>query len=114
MQLQPGPDSKDIAFEEHIPEVYDERTIWSSCGKTKEVEDESLQPLLVDVCVYWTSVPDQLVVPQHGARVMTFAMTVDSNRTVAREELLKGRWCSFGLRGTAWPSGSCHKKRLDG
>lgn len=95
VKLMPGPDSDDINFEERVPEKYDGRTLWSSCGQTKEVEDDTYQPLPVDVCVYWTSVPDHLVVPQHGSRVFTFAMTVDNNRTVAREELLKGWWCSF-------------------
>ncbi|XP_028165174.1 protein-glucosylgalactosylhydroxylysine glucosidase isoform X1 [Ostrinia furnacalis] len=89
VKLMPGPTSNDITFEDPIPEIYDGRTIWSSCGQTKETEDPTYQPLPVDVCVYWTSVPDHLVVPQHGSRVFTFAMTVDNNKTLAREELLQ-------------------------
>lgn len=94
VKLMPGPDSEDIAFQTPTPENYDGRTIWSSCGKTKEPEDEVYQKFPVDVCVYWTSVPDYLVVPQYGSRVFTFAMTVDRNKTVARQELVEG---TFGI-----------------
>ncbi|KAI8428264.1 hypothetical protein MSG28_002481 [Choristoneura fumiferana] len=88
--LMPGPTSEDIVFETPIPEKLDERMIWSACGKTKESEDLVYQPLPVEVCAYWTSVPDHLVVPQHGGRVFTFAMTVDNNKTKARQELEEG------------------------
>ncbi|XP_059058126.1 protein-glucosylgalactosylhydroxylysine glucosidase isoform X1 [Achroia grisella] len=83
----PGPNSEDVQFHAPVPEVYDGRTIWYSCGSTKDSEDPSHQPLPVDVCAYWTSVPDYLVVPQHGSKVFTFVMTVDKNITVARQEL---------------------------
>lgn len=86
----PGEASKDIDFNDPIPEIIGGRTIWNSCGKTKEPEDLTYQPLPVDVCAYWTSVPDHLVVPQHGSRVFTFVMTVDKNKTIAKEELVKG------------------------
>nr|XP_049691823.1 protein-glucosylgalactosylhydroxylysine glucosidase [Helicoverpa armigera] len=89
IKLMPGPDSKDIAFQEPIPQILNGRTIWSSCGLTKESEDLTYQPLPIEVCAYWTSVPDHLVVPQHGSRVFTFVMTADKNKTVAREELIK-------------------------
>ncbi|XP_047987690.1 protein-glucosylgalactosylhydroxylysine glucosidase [Leguminivora glycinivorella] len=90
VKLMPGAEtSDDINFESPVPEVFHGRTIKSSCGKTRESEDLEYQPLPVNVCVYWTSVPDHLVVPQHGSKVFTFAMTVDKNRTVAREELFK-------------------------
>lgn len=88
----PGPASVDIAFEGPIPEIIDGRTVWSVCGQTMVSEDPTYQPLPVDVCVYWTSVPDHLVVPQHGTRVFTFAMTADKNKTVARDELIKGKY----------------------
>lgn len=90
IKLMPGEKSKDIEFEEQIPELINDRIIWHSCGKTRESEDLRYQPLPVEVCAYWTSVPDHLVVPQHGSRVFTFAMTADKNQTVAREELVKG------------------------
>ena len=90
IKLQPGEESKDIAFQEPMPEIIEGRTVWSACGKTKESEDLTYQPLPIDVCAYWTSVPDHLVVPPHGSRVFTFAMTVDKNKTIAREELVKG------------------------
>lgn len=90
VKLIPGPESKDIAFQDPVPEIIDGRTIWSSCGQTKESEDLTYQSLPVDVCAYWTSVPDHLVVPQHGSRVFTFAMTADKNKTVAKQELVKG------------------------
>lgn len=86
----PGPNSKDINFQDPIPEIVEGRTIWKSCGQTMESEDITYQPLPVEVCAFWTSIPDHLVVPQHGSRVFTFAMTVDKNLTVARQELLKG------------------------
>ncbi|RVE43011.1 hypothetical protein evm_012323 [Chilo suppressalis] len=89
VQLIPGADSEDIDFQTPVPEVVDGRIVWSRCGDTKEVEEPMFQPLPTVVCVYWTSVPDHLVVPQHGSRVFTFAMTADKNRTVARTELLK-------------------------
>lgn len=85
----PGPTSKDIDFQDPVPEIVEGRTIWSSCGQTKESEDLTYQPLPVDVCAFWTSVPDHIVVPQHGSRVFTFVMTVDKNHTVARQEILK-------------------------
>ncbi|CAH2067404.1 unnamed protein product, partial [Iphiclides podalirius] len=89
VKLMPGPDSSDIEFGEPVPEIFEGRTIWRACGQTKISEDPDYQPLPVDVCAYWTSVPDHLVVPQHGTRVFTFAMTADKNGTVAREELIK-------------------------
>ncbi|KAG6457335.1 hypothetical protein O3G_MSEX010241 [Manduca sexta] len=89
ISLMPGPDSKDVAFQNPVPEIINGRTIWSSCGQTWESEDTTYQPMPVDVCAYWTSVPDHLVVPQHGSRIFTFAMTADKNRTVAKEELIK-------------------------
>ncbi|XP_013201193.2 protein-glucosylgalactosylhydroxylysine glucosidase [Amyelois transitella] len=89
IKQMPGPDSEDIAFEPHTPEIFEGRTLWSTCGKTREPEDYEYQKYPVEVCAYWTSVPDHLVVPQHGSRVITFAMTVDHNRTVARDELIK-------------------------
>lgn len=82
--------SDDISFHNPHPEIIESRTIWTTCGQTAEPEDIVYQPLPVDVCVYWTSVPDHLVVPQHGSRIFTFVMTADKNRTVAREELIKG------------------------
>lgn len=85
-----GPKSKDIAFEDPVPEIIENRPSWSMCGKTKESEDPVYQPMPVEVCLYWTSVPDHLVVPQHGARVFTFVMTADKNKTVARQEFVKG------------------------
>ncbi|XP_047545214.1 protein-glucosylgalactosylhydroxylysine glucosidase [Vanessa atalanta] len=84
-----GPDSKDIAFESPIPEIIDDTIVWKACGKTKETEDPVYQPLPVDVCAYWTSVPDHLVVPHFRSRVFTFVMTVDKNETVARQEFVK-------------------------
>lgn len=89
IKLMPGPESKDIAFSNPVPEIINGRTVWSVCGQTMESEDLAYQPLPVNVCAYWTSVPDHLVVPQHGSRVFTFAMTADKNKTVAREELVK-------------------------
>jgi hypothetical protein len=90
IKLMPGPASEDIDFERPVPEIFDGRTIWTSCGQTKEVEDPTYQPLPVEVCICWTSVPDHLVVPQHGSRVFTFPMTADKNKTIARNELLQG------------------------
>ncbi|XP_049885269.1 protein-glucosylgalactosylhydroxylysine glucosidase [Pectinophora gossypiella] len=89
VKLMPGPESKDISFQPPVPEIIEGRTTWSTCGQTKDSEDPTYQPLPVDVCVYWTSVPDHLVVPQHGSRVFTFVMTADKNKTVAREEFIK-------------------------
>ncbi|CAB3230488.1 unnamed protein product [Arctia plantaginis] len=89
IKLMPGETSKDIDFNDPIPEIIGGRTIWHSCGKTRESEDLTYQPLPVDVCAYWTSAPDHLVVPQHGSRVFTFAMTADKNKTTAKEELVK-------------------------
>ncbi|CAK1602766.1 unnamed protein product [Parnassius mnemosyne] len=89
IKLMPGPGSDDIVFQDPVPEILDGRTVWSVCGQTKESEDPTYQPLPVDICAYWTSVPDHLVVPQHGSRVFTFAMTADKNKTVARQELIK-------------------------
>lgn len=86
----PGNESADIAFEAPVPETHKGRNIWSACGKTKVSEDLAYQPEPVDICVYWTSVPDYLVVPQHGSQLFTFAMTADKNRTVAKEEMYKG------------------------
>ncbi|XP_075992674.1 protein-glucosylgalactosylhydroxylysine glucosidase [Anticarsia gemmatalis] len=89
IKLMPGEKSKDIDFHEPTPEIIDGRTIWHSCGQTMESEDLTYQPLPVEVCAFWTSVPDHLVVPQHGSRVFTFAMTADTNKTLARLELVK-------------------------
>lgn len=88
IKLIPGEKSKDIEFQEPTPEIIDGRTIWHTCGQTRESEDLTYQPLPIDVCAYWTSVPDYLVVPQHGSRVFTFVMTADKNNTIAREELI--------------------------
>lgn len=85
-----GPESKDLAFADPVPEIIENRASWSMCGQTKESEDPVYQPMPVEVCLYWTSVPDHLVVPQHGARVFTFVMTADKNQTVARQEFVKG------------------------
>lgn len=95
VKLMPGPESEDIAFQEPVPEIIEGRTVWSVCGQTKISEDSDYQPLPVDVCAYWTSVPDHLVVPQHGNRVFTFAMTADKNKTAAREELVKGSLTTY-------------------
>ncbi|XP_041984111.1 protein-glucosylgalactosylhydroxylysine glucosidase-like isoform X1 [Aricia agestis] len=89
IKLMPGPTSKDIDFQTPIPEIIDGRTVWRSCGKTRVSEDPVYQPLPVEVCAYWTSVPDHLVVPQHHSRVFTFIMTADKNQTVAREEFVR-------------------------
>ncbi|KAJ2953896.1 hypothetical protein O0L34_g1527 [Tuta absoluta] len=89
VKLMPGPDSEDIAFQPPIPEIIEGRTVWSTCGFTMESEDLEYQPGPVEVCAYWTSVPDHLVVPQHGSRVFTFVMSADKNKTVAREEFVK-------------------------
>ncbi|XP_072937087.1 protein-glucosylgalactosylhydroxylysine glucosidase [Epargyreus clarus] len=89
LKFMPGPDSDDIKFKSPVPEVLEGRTVWGACGQTKESEDPEYQPSLIDVCAYWTSVPDHLVVPQHGSRVFTFVMTVDKNQTVARREFIK-------------------------
>lgn len=83
-----GPESKDIAFDSPTPEVINDAIVWKACGRTKETEDPIYQPIPIDVCAYWTSVPDHLVVP-HLSRVFTFAMTVDKNETVARQEFIK-------------------------
>ncbi|XP_032530188.2 protein-glucosylgalactosylhydroxylysine glucosidase [Danaus plexippus] len=84
-----GPDSKDIAFEPPTPEIIGDAVVWKTCGKTRESEDIAHQPLPVDVCAYWTSVPDHLVVPHVKGRVFTFLMTADKNESVAREEFVK-------------------------
>ncbi|XP_050670497.1 protein-glucosylgalactosylhydroxylysine glucosidase isoform X1 [Leptidea sinapis] len=89
VKLMPGSDSKDIAFVSPTPEVLEGRTVWSACGKTRVSEDPIYQPMPVEVCAYWTSVPDHLVVPHHGKRVFTFVMTADKNETVARQEFIK-------------------------
>lgn len=89
IKLIPGADSEDIAFEPQVPEIIEGRTIWHSCGLTKESEDITFQPEPIEVCAFWTSVPDHLVVPHHGSRIFTFAITADKNKTVAREELIK-------------------------
>ncbi|CAH0726149.1 unnamed protein product, partial [Brenthis ino] len=83
-----GPNSKDIAFQAPTPEIINDAVVWKTCGRTREIEDPLYQPSPVDVCAYWTSVPDHLVVP-HISRVFTFAMTVDKNETVARQEFIK-------------------------
>lgn len=90
MKLIPGEDSKDITFEEPTVEILTDRTVWTSCGKTKVSEDIKYQPTPIEVCAYWTSVPDHLVVPQRGRKLFTFAMTVDKNQTVAKAEMIKG------------------------
>jgi hypothetical protein len=90
IELTPGPASEDIDFERPVSEILDGRTIWTSCGQTKEVEDPKYQPLPLEMCICWTSVPDHLVVPQDGSRVFTFPMTADKNKTIARNELLQG------------------------
>lgn len=92
----PGPDSEDVAFEPPVPEIIEGRTIWHSCGFTKESEEPAYQPEPVQVCAFWMSVPDHLVVPHHGSRVFTFAMSADKNKTIARDELIKG-WYFFGI-----------------
>ncbi|CAG9784083.1 unnamed protein product [Diatraea saccharalis] len=89
VKLLPGAESEDVAFESPVPEIVDGRTVWSACGRTVEVEAAALQPEPSAACACWTGVPDHLVVPQHGARVVTFAMTLDTDRTVARRELLQ-------------------------
>ncbi|XP_028034225.1 protein-glucosylgalactosylhydroxylysine glucosidase [Bombyx mandarina] len=89
IQLIPGPDSEDIGFKDPVPEIIEGRTVRSTCGQTLKSEDIVYQPLPVEVCVFWTSVPDHLVAPQHGSRVFTFVMTADTNRTVAREEMIR-------------------------
>ncbi|XP_045486467.1 protein-glucosylgalactosylhydroxylysine glucosidase [Pieris rapae] len=89
IKQMPGPDSKDIDFSSPTPEIIDGRSVWTSCGKTKVSEDPEYQPLPTDVCAYWTSVPDHLVVPHYRPRVFTFLMTVDKNATVARKEFIK-------------------------
>lgn len=88
----PGPESNDIAFESPIPEIIEEAIVWKACGKTRESEDPEYQPLPVDVCAYWTSVPDHLVVPHFRSRVFTFVMTVDKNETIARKEFIKSKY----------------------
>ncbi|CAG4943725.1 unnamed protein product [Colias eurytheme] len=85
----PGPQSSDIDFASPTPEIIEGRPSWRSCGKTRVAEDPEYQPMLVDVCAYWTSVPDHLVVPQHRPRVFTFVMTVDNDQDVARKEFVK-------------------------
>lgn len=86
----PGGESKDIAFQEATVETIDNRPVWTTCGVTRVSEDIKYQPTPVKVCVFYTSVPDHLVVPQRGFKVFTFAMTVDKNETVARNEMIKG------------------------
>ncbi|XP_053605978.1 protein-glucosylgalactosylhydroxylysine glucosidase [Plodia interpunctella] len=87
--LMSGPVSEDIAFETPVPEILERRTVWHTCGKTREPEDTYYQKYPIEVCAYWTTVPDHLVVPQHGTKVLTFAMTVDHNKTIARDEMTK-------------------------
>ncbi|XP_045763177.1 protein-glucosylgalactosylhydroxylysine glucosidase [Maniola jurtina] len=89
IKQMPGPESQDIAFAPPTPEIIDEMIVWKACGKTKEVEDPAYQATPVDVCAYWTSVPDHLVVPHVRSRVFTFFMTADKNETVARQEFIK-------------------------
>ncbi|GBP95416.1 Protein-glucosylgalactosylhydroxylysine glucosidase [Eumeta japonica] len=90
IKLMPGGDSDDVEFKEPSAEYIAGRYVWSSCGHTKISEDSEYQPQSKRVCAYWTSVPDHLVVPQHGSRVFTFAMTLDENRTVAKQEMING------------------------
>lgn len=87
-----GPESQDIAFGAPTPELIDEMLVWKACGKTKEVEDPAYQPEPTDVCAYWSSVPDHLVVPHYRSRVFTFFMTADKNETVARQEFIKSEF----------------------
>ncbi|CAK1544235.1 unnamed protein product [Leptosia nina] len=89
IKLMPGADSKDIEFPSPTPEFINGRSVWSACGKTRVSEDPEYQPLPVNVCAYWTSVPNHLVVPHHQPRVFTFVMTADKNETVARQEFIK-------------------------
>lgn len=90
IKLDQGPESNDITFQEPVFEIIENRASWSMCGRTKESEDLVYQPTTEEICLYWTSVPDHLVVPRHGARVYTFVMTADKNKAVARKEFVKG------------------------
>ncbi|XP_039765165.1 protein-glucosylgalactosylhydroxylysine glucosidase [Pararge aegeria] len=89
IKQMPGPESKDISFGSPTPEIINEMLVWKACGKTKEVEDPAFQGMLEDVCAYWSSVPDHLVVPHSRSKVITFFMTVDKNESVARQEFIK-------------------------
>ncbi|CAG9133486.1 unnamed protein product [Plutella xylostella] len=87
VKLMPGAPGADLDMQDPVAEIIHGRQVWSACGQTKESEDPIYQPSPVSVCAYWTSVPDHLVVPPHGSRVFTFAMTADKNKTVARTEM---------------------------
>lgn len=67
------------------------RVLWSSCGKTKIVEDDAYQEEPSKVCAYWTHPPSHLVVPRRGKLLHTFIMTVDTKREVALKEMIDGK-----------------------
>ncbi|XP_026314471.1 protein-glucosylgalactosylhydroxylysine glucosidase-like [Hyposmocoma kahamanoa] len=89
ISLMQGPESNDITFEAPVFEIIENRESWSMCGETKESEDPVYQPAPEKICLYWTAVPNQLVVPQHSDTLFTFVMTADKKKDVARQEFVK-------------------------
>lgn len=87
----PGPDSEDIKFEAPVLSKVGNRVLWSSCGKTKDIEDDKYQEERSTVCAYWTHPPSHLVVPRRGKLLHTFIMTVDTKREVALKEMIDGK-----------------------
>jgi hypothetical protein len=86
-----GPDSEDISFDKPQLEKNNGRLIWSTCGKTKTLEDPEYQHEASQVCAFWTYVPTHLIVPRQGRILYTFVLTLDSKKDVALKELKDGK-----------------------
>ncbi|XP_063701061.1 protein-glucosylgalactosylhydroxylysine glucosidase-like [Culicoides brevitarsis] len=82
------PDRVDIDFNVTSSEIITNRLVHRKCGNTLIVEDERYQKETRAVCVFYTDIPQTLVMKiNEFSNIWTFIMTVDESTEVARAEI---------------------------